>query len=355
MDALSIAAVVGLVLAGKNFGADNDSPVIDKPTSSSSRPLLGVACPGVGSRNPRDHTLDSLETRNITPDIGRRIGSSIIPPKQEIPSLQVQNQVQLPFGQPVYTTLNRENVSNKMNNLAPQSRMQIGPGLGVGPTVPSAGGFQQYFRVLPNNPNDERLIQLKGNTGGPPNSVVKNGATMSGSLTQFPEKLYRRDPAQNSGQGQGGSLRGEEGRPEYIKTARPTVRAETGYRQDEDDIQYGQSSYFVKQPYADMSQGSTFKQLPRVTDNRSKPDRPGNGQQMNVRADPLDAGGIVTNLRREYETNEPGVPNGTRFQQYMQTEFYKFNEVKSHSNPWADNLSIGKDILKKNAYAISIN
>jgi hypothetical protein len=343
MDALSIAAVVGLVLAGKNFAKDNDSPLIDTP------------CPSVSSRNPRDHTLDSLETRNITPDIGRRIGSSFLPPKQEIPSLQVQNQVQLPFGQPVYNTSNRENISNKMNNLAPQSRMNIGPGLGVGPDVPSAGGFQQYFRVLPNNPNDERLNQLKGNKGGPPNAVVKNGATMSGSLTQFPEKVYHRDPVQNSGQGQGGALRAEEGRPEYIKTARPTVRAETGYRQDNDDIQYGQSSYFVKQPYADLSTCDTFKQLPKFTDNRSKPDRPGNGQQMNVRADPLDAGGIVTNLRREYETNEPGVPNGTRFQQYTQSEFYKFNEVKSNPNPWANNLSIGKDVLSKNVYALSIN
>jgi hypothetical protein len=352
MDALSIAAVLGLVIAGRNLGQDNDSPAIDKKSSSSI--LGGTTCPI--NRDSHDHVGDSLETRNITPDIGRRIGSTILPPKQEIPSLQVSNQVQLPFGQPVYNTSNRENISNKMNNLAPISRMQIGPGLGVGVDVPSAGGFQQYFRVLPNNPNDERLIQLQGNTGGPPNAVVKNGITMTGTLTQYPDKVYHRDPAQNSGQGQGGALRAEESRPErYTKTERPTVRSETGYRQDQDDVQYGQSSYFVKQPYADLSPGSTFKQLPRFTDNRSKPDRAANGQNMNVRADPLDAGGLVTNLRREYETNEPGPANGTRFQQYSNNEFYKFNEVKSQPNPWADNLSMAKDVLKKNAYALSIN
>jgi hypothetical protein len=350
MDALSIAAVLGLVVAGRNLSADQ--PPYDDTKKT---PLLAQAqCP---QRNPRDHSMDFMGQQNLNPDVGRRIGSTILPPKQEIHSLQVQNQVQLPFGQPVYDTSNRQNVSNKMNNLAPIARMNIGPGLGVGPNVPATGGFQEYFRVLPNNPNDEYLIGLRGNMGGPANPIVKGGATVTGALTHFPEKVYHRDPVQNSGHGQGGSLHGPEGRPEYIKTERQTIRAQTGFRQSCDDVQYGQSSYFVKQPYADLSTESTFKQLPHISDNRSKPDRTGNGQKMNVRADPLDAGGIVTSLRRENETNEPGPPNGTRFQMYTCPDFYKFNEIKTdtQNNPWASNLSLAKDVLSKNAYAISIN
>lgn len=339
MDPWSIAAVVGLVYAGKKL-SDEDQPE-----------LLRVSEKACANRNPREHDLDFMETRNITPDIGRRIGDIVLPPKCEVGNLQ-DKQVQLPFGQPVYNLYDRENISNKMNNVPPIERRNVGPGLGVRADVPSTGGFQQYFRVLPNNPNDERLIQLDGTYGGPQDPIVKSGVSMTGNITQFPNKTYTYDPVQNSGQGQGGVLRGQEGRPEYIKTLRTTIRQETGFRTQDDDLQYGPSQYMVSQPYSDNSQSSTFKQLPRLTDNRSKPDRGGNSQRMNVRADPLDAGGVVTNLRREYETNAPGAPNGTRFQQYVQNQYYKFNEVKSTANPWANNLSLAKDVLKNNPVAV---
>ena len=340
MDPWSIAAVVGLVLAGKKL-SDEDEPE-----------LLRVSEKTCTDRVPREHALDFMETRNITPDIGRRIGDIVLPPKCEVGNLQ-DKQSQLPFGQPVYNLYDRENISNKMNNLPPVERKNVGPGLGVDANVPSAGGFQQYFRILPTNPNDERLIQLPGNSGGPQNPVVKSGVSSTGQLTQFPVKTYTYEPTQNSGQGQGGSLRGQESRPEYIKTMRPTIRQETGYRTGDDDLQYGPSQYNVAQGYGDMSLGqTTFKQLPRITDNRSKPDREGNGQRMNVRADPLDAGGLVTNLRREYETSAPGVPNGARFQQYIDTQYYKLNESKGATNPWTDNLSLAQQVLKNNPIAI---
>jgi hypothetical protein len=75
---------------------------------------------------------------------------------------------------------------------------------------------------------------------------------------------------------------------------------------------------------------------------------------MNVRADPLDAGGLVTNLRREYVTNEPGVPDGSRSQQYMNAEFYKFNEFKSTPNPLSteNTLGLARNVLKNNPLAI---
>lgn len=337
MDPWSVAAVVGLVYAGTQLNRDEEPMLLSNKEE---------ACPP--SRNPRDHDLDFMETRNMTPDVGRRIGNIVLPPKCAIPSLQDKKR-QEPFGQPVYNLYERQYVTNKMNNLQPIERKNIGPGLGVGSDVPSTGGFQQYFRVLPNNPNEERLIQLPGTYGGPVDSVVKQGATQVGLLTQFPEKLYTYEPAQNSGQGQGGVLRGQEARPEHTKTIRSTGRQQTGVRGDQDDVGYGTAQYNVYQPYIGMTMPSRF-----ATTKRSKEDREGNGQRMNVRADPLDAGGLVTNLRKEYDTNEPGPVNGSRFQQYVDAQYYKLNEFKSTPNPLSNEitLSLAKDVLKNNPLAI---
>lgn len=338
MDPWSIAAVVGLVYAGSQFNRDDEEPMLLTDKES--------ACPS--TRNPRDHDLDYMETRNVTPDIGRRIGNVVLPPKCAIPSLQ-DKKPQQPFGQPVYNLYERQYVTNKMNNLQPIERMNVGPGLGVTSDVPATGGFQQFFRVLPNNPNDERLIQLPGTYGGPVDAVVKHGSTQVGTLTQFPEKLYTYEPAQNSGQGQGGMLRGQESRPNHTKTVRSTGRQQTGSRGAEDDVNYGPAQYGVYQPYTSMTLPSRY-----ATTKRSKEDREGNGQRMNVRADPLDAGGLVTNLRRQYETNEPGPVNGSRFQQYVDAQYYKLNEFKSTPNPLTDNdsLSLAKDVLRNNPIAI---
>lgn len=347
MDPWSIAAVVGLVFAGQKLsGDDSPSDLFDARDES------GPTCPDKSVNQFYD--FHSLDKRNMTPDVGRRLGSEILlKPKCEIASLQ-DRKPQLVYGQPVYNLYDRQGVSNKMNNLQPIERKNVGPGLGVSADTPSTGGFQQFFRILPNNPNDERLIQLNGNMGGPINPVVKGAPAITGELTQFPEKLYTYQAPQNSGQGQGGVLRAQEGRPEHIKTARSTVRSQTGARGTIDDIQYGTSQYMVYQGYGDLSSSSssTWKKLPHVTNNRSKEDRAGNQGGMNVRADPLDAGGLVTNLRREYNTDEPGAPNGTRFQQYKDSDFYKLNERKTVYNPWTSDMSLATDILKNNPIAI---
>lgn len=348
MDPWSIAAVVGLVFAGQKFASDSDPPE-PAPSDLLKAVTEEEQCPDRSINQFYD--FYSMDRRNMTPDVGRILGGDIrLKPKCEIASLQ-DKRPQLVHGQPVYNLYDRQGVSNKMNNLQPIERKNVGPGLGVPSDVPSTGGFQQYFRILPNNPNDERLIQLDGNMGGPVDAVVKGGPPVTSKLTQFPEKLYTYDPVQNSGQGQGGALRGQESRPDHVKTARSTIRSQTGYRGDSDDIQYSTAQYMVYQGYADMST-STWKKLPHASNNREKEDRAGNGQKMNVRADPLDAGGLVTNLRREYQTNEPGPVNGTRFQQYKDTQFYKLNEFKQTPNPLVDDLSLAKDVLKNNPIAI---
>jgi hypothetical protein len=351
MDPWSIAAIVGLALAGQKMSKEGEEEQVEPSVILKNSPLLEEdRCPDKSVN--QFYSFYSMDGRNMTPDIGRRIDSGFeFKPKCEVSSLQ-DRKPQLVHGQPVYNFYDRENVSNKMNNLQPIERKNVGPGLGVDPNTPATGGFQQFFRILPNNPNDERLIQLPGNMGGPVNSVVKGGPGVHGILTQFPEKTYTYEPAQNSGQGQGGALRGSESRPEWIKTNRPTIRDQTGYR-GEDDIQYGTAQYMVYQGYGDLSSSvSTWKKSPHVTNNRSKIDREGNGQRMNVRADPLDAGGLITNLRKQYASEQTGPVNGTRFQQYKDSEFYKFNDFKSTPNPLVNNLSLAQEILKNNPIAI---
>jgi len=339
MDPWSIAAVVGLVFAGRRINSTEDPA--DAGTNHSYRN------PG-STRNPIDHTSDYFEKSNITPDIGRRIGDTRIQPKNEIASLQtVASNVQYPFGQPVYNLYDRENVSNKMNNLNPVDKKYVGRGLGVCADVPAAGGFQQFFRVLPTNVNEERLNTLPGADGGPANPVVKGGAVNIGEVTQYPEKTYYHEPIASDAQGQGGALRGQEARPQLTKTSRPTIRAETG-----NETFIGPAQYNVSQPYNDTG----FKKLSRLTDNRSKMNRAGNAGGMNVRADPISVIGDVTNLRRDLPGDYVGPADpGHRFTQYIQPAYVNLNDMKSSENPLVSQLGIAKMNIANNPYQISIN
>jgi len=337
MDAWSIAAILGLIFAGNKINS------VEDPTRTARKEAPIVT---ENEKTP----YDQRDQRILGPGTGKPFDSTTsFKPKREVGSFQdVSPNAQFPFGQPVYNLYNRQTITNKMNNLNPGgSPMQVGSGLGVCADVPAAGGFQQFFRVLPNNPNDERLIPLEGNMGGPTNPIVKNGLTVIGEITQLPEKntIYRTGGL--SGQGQGGELKGPEGRPEFTKTERPTIRAETGNSQFS-----GPSQYNVYQPYVDTG----IKSLPRITNNRSNPDRPGNAGGMNVRGDPLSVIGAVSYLRREIPTDHPGIPDpGKRFSRYIKPEYTDVNVLKETLNPNIKALSIGKDVTRNNPLQININ
>lgn len=48
------------------------------------------------------------------------------------------------------------------NNESPVEKIQVGPGLATGYSVPATGGFHQYTRILPNNVNSYKANQLEG-------------------------------------------------------------------------------------------------------------------------------------------------------------------------------------------------
>ena len=351
MDPIAIAAVVGLVFAGKRLSDNSDD---DSTTTESRKPAPIITRRDTDlMAHPGDHWADYQDVKIMTPNLGRRVGDFRLTPKNEVRSLQEQTRTntRFPYGQPVYDLYGRENITNKMNNLPPVERVNVGPGLGVSPEVAATGGFQQYFRILPNNINEERLTSLPGGEG-PPNPVVKNGgAGGMGDVTHLAKasKAWSRDPAQNSGQGQGGALRGFEGRPDQIKTRRTTIRQETGVRGD--GLEYGTAQYNVYQPYDGAIHD---KSLPHLSNNRSNPDRPGNAGRMNVRDDPVNAVGAMTNIRSEsipFPVQAGGAGGGTSLNsEYLKPEFDKFNEFKGNINPWSDTLDIAIKQLEKNSF-----
>ena len=344
MDPLALAAVVGLVYAGKRM-----SDTQDMTTDSTPRIAILDQIPQ-GSRqtyhlNSNDMGIQGSVINDPFPGVPAR--------KREVAGTfadmsEIANRN--PYGQPVYNLYNRQAVTNKMNNFPPIERKNIGPGIGVGPNVAATGGFQQFFRVLPNNINEERLTTLPG-AEGPRNPVVKNGGTTMGDVTHQAKstKAFHRPPAQNSGQGQGGALRGFEGRPDQIKTRRTTIRQETGPRGD--SLEYGPAQYSVYQPYTG---GLHDKSLPHVSNNRSNADRAGNAGRMNVREDPVNAVGAMTNIRSEsvpFPVQTGGAGGGSSLNsRYVKPNYDKFNEFKGNKNPWSDTLDIAIKQLEKNSF-----
>jgi len=375
MDPLALAAVVGLVFAGQRLSESSSTPltqdqmVMMKPT----KPLTSF---DLMNKNfaQQDRALDP---RTTLPDAGRVYNDFRLRPKEAVGNMQDISPVarRFPYGQPVYDLYSRQGVSGKMNNVPPVTQVNVGPGLGIGPDEPAGGGFHEFFRVLPANINEERLTTLRGtfsdpaNTvGGPSNAVVKGGGPVAPNITHEAKdtKAWHRDPAQNSGQGQGGVLRAAEGRPDQIKTRRLTTRDETGERTG-DTLQLGTAGYFVNEPYAtstgaDSSGYATGKgkysdiRLSRGTDNRSNADREGNGQRMNVRADPIGQLGAITNVRSEsVPFPVQGADPQFRFNPYKDADYYKFNAFRMNANPNSTPraLDIAIQQLDKNELAMT--
>jgi len=135
-------------------------------------------------------------------------------------------------GEEILNMRNRMYDNGRMNNLSPIEKQMVGPGLGVDPSVPAVGGFQQTFRVNPVNVGEYRLTSLPGRTG-PAADVTGGRSAVVGQLTHNkPETtafLPSRRPTM-AGRAQG--MSGVVPRNEHEKTKRTTNRSETGLRND---------------------------------------------------------------------------------------------------------------------------
>ena len=348
MDPFSLAAVVGLVFAGKKLSDVKEEQAVmpSMPDQVSKFDLIQYKFA------QQDPPLDPL---NLEPNTGRGFsGGFRLPPKEIAPSFAdvTPNGARFPFGQPVYQTDgSREPVTNKMNNVTPADKKYVGRGLGLSPDTPASGGFQQFFRILPNNMNEERLTTLSGTWGGPANPTVKNGGTTLGAISH-PAKLSKTtanyQPMQTRGQGQGGAITAPEGRPDFQKTRRTTNRQETGLRKD--GLEMGPGQYMIAEAY-----GSAYNDPMRWSKNRVNPDRPGNGGRMNVRADPVGAVGANTNTRLEAGALPVRPADASRGSRYMPNQYDRLNVFKGQKDFRSERLNLATNVLKGNPFAHSFS
>jgi hypothetical protein len=398
-DPLSIAAILGIVYAGRTLCS---RPEPAKQQASTTEFFTEAAA----TPTPNYESATLITNQYREPGFLGIVTNK----KKEVPSFGVVSETnsRYPHGEPNHDFRERMYVSGHMNNFAPSEKTLVGPGLGLDPSIEASGGFQQLYRVNPNNVGAYRLTTLPGRIAPAQDTTGYRGATAGtyGEITQYgPSKtafLPTRLPnVPGRAQGQGGALTGNEIRQSYQKTMRTTNRSETTYRGDalefapaksivpkreSDDVpsrnkadlnieEYGHTnnptpgihsfvSGFVNEPMAQMmarNQSGKYsaKELDaygvRVDENRGKMDRAGNAGRMNVRANPLAQGGVLTAVRMDTDKgdNYTGPANGGWQQAYGGIGLSNFNAYKGQVNNFK--LNEAKEQLSRNPFAHTLS
>lgn len=374
-DPISLAAVAGLIFAGRTLSTKS------KPEAVQSTEEVVI--------RPQVDTVPEFIENNFEPRID-------IPQKREMGSFADIAYQQRTGGQEILNMRNRMYDTGRMNNLSPIEKQLVGPGLGVGANTPASGGFQQLFRVNPINVGEYRLTTLPGRSG-PAADTTGGRSALVGELTHNkPETtahLPSRLPAM-PGRAQG--MSGAVPRASHQKTMRITNRSETGHRadglgfngakrfvsaqtvaqdptrfkSDRNDQQFAYYSHAAPgitnfrgayetsaaAQIANKNNEELMKYGFRPEDRRGKANRMGNRGRMNVRESALKQGGALTAVRADTSRIDGRVngPNGGWTQNYQQKPFHQFNAYKGNENPYARNLDVAKRQLQNNPLAQSI-
>jgi hypothetical protein len=367
-DPISLMAIAGLVFTGRNLSTKSQPAKV----SVDDTPTL---------KNPEIN-----ESNNFQP-------TNEVPHKREMENFGDITMQQRSGGQEILNMRNRMYDHGRMNNLSPIEKQLVGPGLGVDPSVPAVGGFQQTFRVNPINVGEYRLTTLPGRSG-PAADVTGGRSATVGQLTHNKPDTTAFLPSRRptmAGRAQG--MSGVVPRNEHEKTKRTTNRSETGlrndglgfngakrfisaqtmsqdptrFKSDRNDEQYtytnrpapGIHSYHgaYTQSAASQVTAKTNEELMRYgfrpEDRRGKPNRMGNAGRMNVRESALKQGGALTAVRMDTTRVDGRVnaANGGWSQNYQQKPFHQFNSYKGNANPNTRDLGIAKRQLQNNPLA----
>ena len=151
-DPLSIAAIFGIIYVGRKLGITQQQEV--------TAPLLPTS---LDSDEPEEYGQNE-ESRSLILNHLREPGIIAEPvnKKQETGNFGDIAFSQYVHGEPTHDMSSRYFVSSQMNNLAPAEKIRVGRGLGLDPEIPASGGFQQLYRVNPNNVGAYRLTTLPG-------------------------------------------------------------------------------------------------------------------------------------------------------------------------------------------------
>lgn len=328
---IALAAVVGLAFLGKTI-SDNEEL---KYKNSEEVLLTGTTNKERAESKPADREYFGFTDLSMD-----RIPES----KREVGNLRdlSKDANRHVFGQPVYNLEDRENVSNKMNNVNPNPWVRVGPGLGVPANTPSYGGYQQLLRVMPTNTNEYRLTQLPGRPKAPPAALVPGGESRIRMDKNRPDKDYHHTPNKASAIQTAPELR-----PKYIKSSRWTKKDLSHFVAD--GLEKGAPRFILQSGHIVTGNQSLDR-----SDRRAKDSRPGNPGNMNVRADPLAAHGMITTVRVDsYGNKAPPkgsfmIPNG-----YIRSELQEANPYKDNINNRS--LDVAKKQLSGNPYNHPIN
>ena len=379
MDPLSVVAIAGMIYAGKVLS----DPPAKKENYANPRPVVPNGSPfesTVGQQTIADVAQEHMLSQDSNAQNLNR-GTIAVPgqgPKREVGSFAdvTPTSGRNPSGQPVYNFYDRQNQAKNMNNVQPMEKQYVGPGLGIGPAIPAMGGFQQLFRVLPNNVGAYKLTTLPGRSG-PAGAMVSQPTAQQRVGFNKPEKTaflpQRLPPGRGRGQGQGGALTGMTGHQNFEKTKRQTNRSVTTMR--DDGLEFGPASDRVPapsiqdNPTRNKGDDTMFQRnylgpaAPGIVNfeggyevtptdlraavNRGKKDRGGCGGRMNVM---VGNPGKVTAVKDSASTELIGVagPTGVANQTYVQDKYYQTNPFKGNADPRTRNLGLAKNVLKNN-------
>jgi len=397
MDPLSIAALLGIAYVGRQISQNQQEVVPPEPDVPP--PVAQVPPEYPYDDSSRDLILNHLSQPGYI--------SEPVNKKQELPNFGDIAFSQYVHGEPVHDLSSRYYVSPQMNNLSPVEKVFVGRGLGLDPEIPASGGFHQLYRVNPNNVGAYRLTTLPGRIapGASTTGWSQPSAGTYGDITHYAPSKTAFLPARlplvaNRAQGQGGAVTGATIRESYVKTERPTTRSETGLRTD--GLEYAPAKRFVpfqttgdapsrnkgdlndeqfyhvdnpapgihsykhgymKDPLNQALERGDFsdKELDKVgfkvDDKRGRPDRAGNAGRMNIRAGPLQQGGMVTAVRSDSDKrtdNYFGVAGTTTNNNghYVNDQYYNFNAYKGQPGPAVvKDLNVARRQLANNPFA----
>ena len=382
MDPLSVIAITGLVYAGKVLCEKKESFTPIQQTIPGQQEIFEDTPVQQGNYDiAMNHYLSQ---DSLAQEINRNTNPNLLEPKHEMGSFAevTPTSGRNPHGQPVYNLYDRQDVSGKMNSVQPMEKQYVGPGLGIGPALPAYGGFQQMYRVMPNNVNGYKLNTLPGRTG-PAGSFVSQPTLASKVIHNKPAttaaQWARRPPVRGRAEGQGGMLTGQTGRQNFERTKRQTNRSVTTTR--DDGLEYGPAKDLVPMPSVQdnptRNKGdrtifqrdhlgpaapgiSNFEGGYEVAPTNIRPsvfrgqkDREGNAGRMNVRGDALQAGGALTQVKDMASTVVQGMPAPTTAQNqtYVQDKYYQMNSYKGQADPRTCNLGLASKVLSKNPLA----
>ena len=384
-DPISIAAVAGLVYAGKLLSKGSEAPTfVPKKAPVDQSTLIKVD--------------EQDEDFNFTYGVNKSVGSVEYQNKTEMPSFGEIAPQRRTSGGEILDMRDRFYDQGRMNNLSPVEKQMVGPGLGVGPDVPAIGGFQQLYRVMPTNVGEYKLTQLPGRVNHGADTMGGRPGLMGEFAKNRPERtadLFKEHPVAR-GRAQGMSAITP--RQEHERTKRTTNRSETGLRTDGlsnapakrftsamsiaqeptrnksdlndgmfyhmDNPQPGIHSFhggYLNTAALEASKTRDNETLMkygfRPEDKRSQANRMGNPGRMNVREGALKQGGQLTSVRMDRTRVDGRVnpANAAYMQQYKHADYHEFNPYKGQMNPYAtpESLNMTKRQLQNNPFAQS--